>query len=208
MSPKVTEEYKENRKLEILKIAKKVFSEKGYEPTTMKDVVEQCGLSRGGVYQYFSSTEEMFRGIVELDDKSSEKEFIDMMSSPIPIWESLLNIVNNYRNVPTNNFTAVQFEYTVTGWRDQDRLPYILKRAKYWKNNFILLLQEGVDRGEFKAKQPLQTIVDFLLNVLDGILLHQQLGGHKVMDIDGEVDALIFYLEAILLNKSNEVNGD
>ncbi len=204
MSPKVTEEYKEKRRLEILEVAKKVFAKKGYEPTTMKDVVEQSGLSRGGVYQYFSSTEEMYREIVELGDQASIKEFNEMIASTTTIWDSLMNIVNNYRTISTNHFAAVQFEYTVTGWRDEDRLPYILNRSISWRNKFISFLQEGVNRGEFQPKQPIRTIVDFLLNVLDGLLLHHQLGSKdvEIVDIDGEVDALIFYLEHVLVKKS------
>ncbi|MFZ3590669.1 hypothetical protein ACOI1C_15805 [Bacillus sp. DJP31] len=78
----------------------------------------------------------------------------------------------------------------------------MLTRTSSWRNKFATFLQEGVNRGEFHPKQPIKTIVDFLLNVLDGLSLHHQLGGREVVDIDGEVDALIFYLEAILLKKS------
>lgn len=65
MSPKVTKEHKDKRQAEILEAAKTVFKRKGFELTTMKDVVEESGFSRGGVYLYFSSTEEMFRRIIE-----------------------------------------------------------------------------------------------------------------------------------------------
>lgn len=40
----------------ILETAKKIFMEKGYKSVTMKDVVEACGISRGGLYLYFGST--------------------------------------------------------------------------------------------------------------------------------------------------------
>jgi AcrR family transcriptional regulator len=203
MSPKVTEEYKEKRRLEILQVAKKVFTEKGYEPTTMKDIVEQSGLSRGGVYQYFSSTEEIFRGIVDLGDQSSLKEFNELIESSPSIWESLMSLIEEYRTVPTENFGAVQFEYTVTGWRDEARLAYIIDRSKIWRNTFYRFLEEGVTRGEFNPKQPLGVITDFILNVQDGLLLYHRVGGRKVVDIDGQIDALIFYLKGALLGERN-----
>ena len=46
----------------ILETARTVFSLKGYRGVTMKDIVEACGISRGGLYLYFSSTEEIFSG--------------------------------------------------------------------------------------------------------------------------------------------------
>ena len=38
----------------IIETAKNVFVEKGYKNVTMKDVIEACDISRGGLYLYFS----------------------------------------------------------------------------------------------------------------------------------------------------------
>ncbi|MBM6618666.1 TetR/AcrR family transcriptional regulator [Bacillus suaedaesalsae] len=201
MSPKVTEEYKENRKLELLQVAREVFIEKGFESTTMKDIVEKSGLSRGGVYQYFSSTEEMYREIVELGDKKNIKRFEEIIHSDIPIWNTLVEMVEGYRHIDIPNFGTVQFEYSVNGWRNQERLSYILDRSVTWRNMYNELLEEGVKRGEFYPKLPISAIADFLLNVLDGLLLYHCFGGTTIMDIEGQVDSLVFYLEKVLLEK-------
>ena len=44
------------KKKHILDTARKVFQEKGYKQVTMKDIVDACEISRGGLYLYFSST--------------------------------------------------------------------------------------------------------------------------------------------------------
>ena len=49
----------EKRKLEILEAAKKCFLEKGFQNTTMEDVIEKVSLSKGGVYYHYVSTYEM-----------------------------------------------------------------------------------------------------------------------------------------------------
>ena len=49
----------EKRKLEILEAAKKCFLEKGFQNTTMEDVIEKVSLSKGGVYYHYGSTYEM-----------------------------------------------------------------------------------------------------------------------------------------------------
>ncbi|KAA0545347.1 TetR/AcrR family transcriptional regulator [Bacillus sp. BGMRC 2118] len=201
MSPKVTEEYKENRKLELLQVAREVFIEKGFESTTMKDIVDKSGLSRGGVYQYFSSTEEMYREIVDLGDQENLHTLRDIIQSDVPIWNAILEIVEGYRNISIPNFGAVQFEYSVNGWRDEERLSYILNRSIKWRKLYNELLEEGVRRGEFHPRQSITAITDFVLNVQDGLLLYHCFGGKSIMDIDGQVDALIFYLENVLLKK-------
>ena len=49
----------EERKLEILEAAKTCFLEKGFQNTTMEDVIEKVSLSKGGVYYHYGSTYEM-----------------------------------------------------------------------------------------------------------------------------------------------------
>ena len=56
----------EKRKLEILEAAKTCFLEKGFQNTTMEDVIEKVSLSKGGVYYYYGSTYEMIYDFMKL----------------------------------------------------------------------------------------------------------------------------------------------
>ncbi|UTC64019.1 TetR/AcrR family transcriptional regulator [Treponema sp. OMZ 788] len=47
------------RKKEIREAAKKVFLKKGFDSTTMEDVIAATGMSKGGVYRHYKSTAEM-----------------------------------------------------------------------------------------------------------------------------------------------------
>ena len=53
------------KKKYIIETAKKVFVKKGFKSVTMKDIVEACEISRGGLYLYFNSTEELFNAVLE-----------------------------------------------------------------------------------------------------------------------------------------------
>ena len=53
----------------ILDTARKVFVEKGFKNVTMKDIVEACEISRGGLYLYFDSTEQILMEVLQ-DRKS------------------------------------------------------------------------------------------------------------------------------------------
>lgn len=44
----------------IIEKAREVFSQKGYLTVTMKDIVEACEISRGGLYLYFDSIKALF----------------------------------------------------------------------------------------------------------------------------------------------------
>lgn len=59
----------------IVETARKVFMEKGYKNVTMKDVVEACEISRGGLYIYFGSTKELFEAVLELETQEADDVF-------------------------------------------------------------------------------------------------------------------------------------
>lgn len=58
-------EYKEEARSRILNAAQAAFSEKGYDQTTMEDIAHKIGVSKGALYLYFPSKEELFRAITE-----------------------------------------------------------------------------------------------------------------------------------------------
>ncbi|KRN28755.1 TetR family transcriptional regulator [Lactobacillus selangorensis] len=58
------EERKEEKRKKILDGARKVFIKKGFIDATMKDIIDEVGISRGGIYLYFQSLDEIFVEVV------------------------------------------------------------------------------------------------------------------------------------------------
>lgn len=61
--PRVVPEYKEEARSRILTVANQVFGEKGYRKATMDDVAKKLGVSKGALYLYFASKEDLFEAI-------------------------------------------------------------------------------------------------------------------------------------------------
>ena len=51
-------------RLTIEEAAIRLFMEQGYHATSMRQIAEQTGLALGGIYNHFSSKEEIFQGII------------------------------------------------------------------------------------------------------------------------------------------------
>ncbi|MCR4755554.1 MAG: TetR/AcrR family transcriptional regulator [Lachnospiraceae bacterium] len=65
----------------ILDKAAEVFASKGYRSVTMKDIVEASGISRGGLYLYYESTEQVFLDVVKSTDEAEEQNGKNMSES-------------------------------------------------------------------------------------------------------------------------------
>lgn len=63
--PKVSQQYRDARREEILAAAKRCFLRDGFHETSMQDLFAESGLSSGAVYRYFRSKEDMIMAIAE-----------------------------------------------------------------------------------------------------------------------------------------------
>ena len=73
----------------ILEKAKEVFIEKGFRNVTMKDIVSACEISRGGLYLYFSGTEEIFLEVLAAESQEAGNVFAEKMGDDAAAAEIL-----------------------------------------------------------------------------------------------------------------------
>lgn len=65
--PKVSPEYLERRREEILAGARRAFARYGFEGATVRRIEEETGMTRGAIFHYFGSKEELFVALAERD---------------------------------------------------------------------------------------------------------------------------------------------
>lgn len=61
--PRVVPSYREDAKKRIIHAASEVFKEKGYYRSTMDDIANRLGISKGAIYQYFDSKESLLAAV-------------------------------------------------------------------------------------------------------------------------------------------------
>lgn len=82
----------QERREQILSCSMEVFLSKGYHNTTMKEIVASTGLSKGAIYHYFSSKEDIFNAIfLDFDQKiTADFERISVADDPLTEIKNLL----------------------------------------------------------------------------------------------------------------------
>ena len=61
------------RRLELVDLAQRLFLERGYERTTVNDVIDAAGVSKGAFYHHFRAKEELLEAIAERFARQSLK---------------------------------------------------------------------------------------------------------------------------------------
>ena len=78
--------------------AYKLFAIRGFKDVTMKDICEITGLSRGGLYRHYDSTDQIFSEIIETFLVAQNNSFKEKMEEKIPAPQILDEILQKYRD--------------------------------------------------------------------------------------------------------------
>ena len=144
-------EKSQNKRKYILETARKVFLEKGYKNVTMKDIVEACDISRGGLYLYFSSTREIFLEVLKLEANDDDDVFGSNISEDATAADILALFLKEQKKEllrKNNNLAMATYEFFFA-----EDMP---KKDNFLKHQFdsavkIIekLIEAGVESGEF-----------------------------------------------------------
>lgn len=110
---------KEDRERQIQKAAQEVFLRKGFQRTTMEDIIEASGMSKGGVYNYYKNTAEILYGIMmggmRYRIAKMEKE---MMSSGMPTEMIFLEGLID-KMIEQNEFKSIYVIFLLESAKDE-----------------------------------------------------------------------------------------
>ncbi len=188
--PKVSQEHAEQRRQEIQEAALAVFVRKGYEPTTMKDIVAASGKSFGGVYMYYASKEEIFSDLVIRRYQA--------MGGAIPAgetsaWEALSAFLADQEQritAGTTGLPVVIYEFLLAARRDEGRRPFVQQRYSAVYGAVESLLRRGAESGEFRPRLPLQHIAHTVISLLDGMFLESCTSGSERVNVGAQFQVL------------------
>ncbi|MCP5455873.1 MAG: TetR/AcrR family transcriptional regulator [Thermotogae bacterium] len=130
--------------------AKELFRGSGYSGITMKDICEKSGLSRGGLYRYYSSVKNIMLDILEEDKNNSEEDLKKAIELKIPakiIFDIFLENIKRDIKSEENRFFFSVHEFS---FKEPEKNEYMNKRFESAVRIMSLLLDYGKKTGEFK----------------------------------------------------------
>lgn len=139
---------KELKKELIAKGALSCFMSKGYNGTSMDDIVKASGVSKGGIYWHFKSKEEIFFYLVEKWIDDWVNGFLSRLKEGDSAQKKLETFVEYYLEKTDAAVPALIHEF-VMQTRDENTLKEMFRIHKKEKI-LVNIFQQGVDNGEFE----------------------------------------------------------
>ncbi len=170
-------------KQEIRDKAYQLFAEKGFKEVTMKDICERTGLSRGGLYRHYESTEQIFLEIVNAFSDQQKNEVFAKMEQHVPaavILEELLLGYEREMNDSENSFSLAICEYYSNP--AVPRADNSVKRQyEVSKSTWTALINYGMGTKEFNRVDP-ESVFHIIVFAYQGVRMYSRL-----MEMDGNI---------------------
>ncbi len=156
------------KKNELIELSEVLFMEKGYEATSIEDILKASGLSKGGFYHYFKSKEEVLvesmrrfaedmlqelEPIVEAEGLSALDKLNRFMEKKVELQSSKKDLAKYFIMLTQSDFTYYRYITTIT---------------EMYIKPFTAIIQQGVDEGVFKVEFPRET-ADILLRAITSV---------------------------------------
>ncbi|MCM1090736.1 MAG: TetR/AcrR family transcriptional regulator [Butyrivibrio sp.] len=183
------------KKRYIVETARKVFMEKGFKKVTMKDIVEACDISRGGLYLYFENTQQIFMEVLKLESEEADDVFSGSISEDATAADILLLFLKEQKKeILRKKDTLTQAIYEFYFENNLPKKDNVLKKQFDSAVKVIeKLIETGAENGEFICEDCAGTARNIMF-VLEGLKISAQTIGVTAETVDRE---LLYILRGI-----------
>ena len=170
--------------------AMQAFSRKGYDAATVEDIAAAAGVSKGLVYHYFRSKEDILAATAEAWVSTLEGYMRRLATAEDTATNKLLAA----QRLATEHvlgkweFLQVQVEF----WSELHRRPEIARlhaqMFRRFRSLLAAIIEEGITSGEFRSVR-VQEVASLMMAMVDGLVL-QRMADRRALSWRGVADAM------------------
>ena len=184
-APGIRRRRKQARRNELLDAALALFVEKGFADTRTEEIAARAGVSKGTIYLYFSSKEEMLKAVIARQVSSRismgaqqaakhNGSCADLLRRLLEAWWLLL----------ADAAVGGVFKLVITEVRKFPQLMDFWVREVEEPGRRLIgrVVREGMDRGEFRRLDPDVVVRSLVLPMIMGCLHRHTIGACAAVD--------------------------
>lgn len=179
----------------IITVASGLFLRKSYKEVTMKELVNKTGLSKGAVYHYFESKEQLFLEVLDFFftnvmahryEKYSRESFFRFYHD---YADEVKEYSEKYLGEFKNNETASDFNmnYFTLAFDGLKLFPEFRKKIKAGLKAELDIWTEVIrsarEKGEIKSPMTDEQLAKTFIYLSDGVAMHEIMTGTEMKEM-------------------------
>jgi AcrR family transcriptional regulator len=151
------------RREELLAIAGRLFAERGFRNTTVRDIADAAGILSGSLYHHFDSKESMVDELLDSFQQQLFAEYDEILASDRTPREKLDAVVRaSFAAIDRHHSEVAIFQNDASFLVGFERFGYLAERNDRFHKLWTGLLREAVDAGELRADLDVELVYRFL----------------------------------------------
>ncbi len=138
----------ERRKQELLKIAYRMFIEKGYENTSIDEIIAEAGIAKGTYYYYFESKEATLEAVIDMMIEEEIGRTKEVLETSLPVPQKLVSVIYSLRPAQDEQVIADALDATENIVMQEKVNRRIVEEALPLLTEVV---KEGISQGIFEC---------------------------------------------------------
>lgn len=166
----------------IIDAAARLFAEKGYNATSVREVVEAAGCRKPALYYYFDNKEDLFLQILRRSCSTLDAVVRDALAQPGTVYDRLQRALHAYLGLVRRNETCLRLWMTAERHPEKGQPFFDFDALRQGHIDIMRgVMEKGVQSGELRAGIDIDEAVLGLLGMVDHRLV-LSLHGRPVPD--------------------------
>jgi AcrR family transcriptional regulator len=169
------------RRTQIIEAALVCFNRKGYVHTTMDDITAESGLSKGSIYWYFKSKDEIFKAAITVVAENIVDEQVNLLKAAETATAKLhtaTQIMVDFCREIAQHF-GLLLEFWSQSKRTDEEMLFWTELLPPYQKIVTTIFEEGIQTGEFRATDA-DALAWVMMAAYDGLAVYNMM----IPDID------------------------
>jgi TetR/AcrR family transcriptional repressor of nem operon len=158
---------------EVLAKAIELFWQKGYNGTSMQDLVDTLGISRSSLYDTFGDKHQLYLKALQTYKQNQAAIRDQILNAPVPAKTAIRQLLDlilfeMIRDKQHKGCFLIN-SAVETASNDKETSAIICENDVQLENAFYEVIKRGQNKGEISGKQDPRTLARFLFNIIVGI---------------------------------------
>lgn len=184
----------------ILERSAQLFSRQGFFGSSLSDIMHETGLEKGGIYNHFSSKEQLAIEAFDYSIGLIEQRIGIALAGKTHAVDRLLAMIGVFRDLIDNPILVGGCPILNTAVEADDAHPVLRARAQKAMDDLRETLQRiitrGIERSQLRPDIPIDTITSLLIASMEGAVMMSKLYGNNT-DIHRVAEYMSTYVRSL-----------
>jgi AcrR family transcriptional regulator len=152
-----------------LAAATRLFAEQGYDRTSVQEIVEAAGVTKGALYHYFGSKDDLLHEVYARVLRLQQERLDAFADADAPVEERLRGAAADVVVTTIDNLDDAAIFFRSMHHLSPEKNKQVRAERRRYHERFRALVEEGQREGTFRTDVPADLAVNFLFGAVHQI---------------------------------------